>query len=96
MCRILCALFLVVLAATNAFAATDGARTGAMPPACESATALSVEALPLQPPSIQLAQSGCRSDCSSRRSYCLSSCDGRSQCRAICNDNYQSCVSGCR
>jgi hypothetical protein len=58
-------------------------------------TAAEAAPAPREAPRIQLAQRGCRSDCSSRRGYCLSTCRD-SQCRAICNDLYQSCVASCR
>lgn len=44
---------------------------------------------------VQLAQSTCRGECSSRRGFCMSTCKD-SQCRAICNSSYQSCVGSCR
>jgi len=84
--RKLLTAFSVMLALGAPSLAADN---GTAPPDC-TATALA------KPPSpVQLAQSSCRADCSSRRGYCVSSCRD-SQCRAICNDIYQSCVSSCR
>lgn len=88
MCKLLTA-FSVMLALCAPSLAAD---SGTAPPDCTAAPATTLA----KPPSpVQLAQSSCRADCSSRRGYCVSSCRD-SQCRAICNDIYQSCVSSCR
>ena len=90
--KFLTAFFLLVALCAPSLAADKDARPSATPPDCAAATTADfAKTLP----SIQLAQSSCRADCSSRRGYCVSSCRD-SQCRAICNDIYQSCVSGCR
>ena len=94
--RIVCAVLFAFIATMGAAAASDGLQAGLALPGCEIQSEVSSEAAPTPSAPVQLAQSGCRSDCSSRRSYCLSSCSGRSQCRSICNDNYQSCLAGCR
>ena len=93
MCRLLTAFFVIL-----ALFALNPAATATAPATAASTTAAASPcgAILAAAPPIQLAQSGCRSECSSRRSYCLSSCSGRSQCSAICNDNYHSCVAGCR
>jgi hypothetical protein len=88
--NLLTALFVLVALCAPGLAADNGATPSAAPLDCTAATSPARPALP-----VQLAQSSCRADCSSRRGYCVSSCRD-SQCRAICNDIYQSCVSGCR
>jgi len=94
MSRLLTAFFVILALFAPNLAATATTPTTAT--AASTAAAAPCDAILATAPPIQLAQSGCRSDCRSRRSYCLSSCSGRSQCSAICNDNYQSCLAGCR
>ncbi|MCW5771658.1 MAG: hypothetical protein KIT16_08500 [Rhodospirillaceae bacterium] len=82
------AICLIAGFAATALAGPDLSR-GATAPGCPERTA------PAAAMSIQLAQSSCRGECSTRRGYCMSTCRD-SQCRAICNDLYHSCVARCR
>jgi hypothetical protein len=90
--KFLTAFSLMMALCAPSLAAGNGAAASATPPDCTGAPTPAL-ARPSSP--VQLAQSSCRADCSSRRGYCVSSCRD-SQCRAICNDIYQSCVSSCR
>ena len=94
--RLLCAILLAFACITTASAAPDESLSGAAMVGCADVNdRIALEAAPQSQPPVQLAQSNCRGDCSSRRGYCMSSCRD-SQCRAICNDMYQSCMSSCR
>jgi len=94
--RLLCAVLLAFACLATASAAPNEAMPGADIPGCTDINSLAGAGAATQSQApVQLAQSGCRGNCSSRRGYCMSSCRD-SQCRAICNDIYQSCVSSCR
>ena len=86
-----CAVLFLLALTGAAFAASGESLPAESVPSCAE---IRVSEAPRSNLPIQLADS-CRSNCSSRRGYCVSSCRD-SQCRAICNDIYQSCVSSCR
>jgi hypothetical protein len=86
--RIFTAVLMVVALSGPAAAAPDATFPASAPSGCTDPAAGNAAGL-------QLAQRGCRSECSSSRGYCMSTCRD-SLCRAICNDRYQSCLSSCR
>jgi hypothetical protein len=90
--HLISALLIASALCLPAHAGSDASTVWAAPPACAASSGGATAA---KAPTVQLAQSSCRGNCSSRRGYCMSTCRDR-QCRAICNDLYQSCLASCR